>query len=510
MKISQTIGLVIGTLSLIFLVHFFTLNHSDHGDNPKSVPTVLTTVATSPESENCDDPEWCNVPMPQRSYFRFSPPDNLERWKAARLKAAKGEQVLLNRVIKYFPNTQDFLDGDIFFRQYHLPIDYYIDDNRHFDVLTNEYWKDLKPLPKRPRKVKYSWEKPGNASVIPGLYDFREIQRAPVLRLGYFAFAKYFLLNNYFSAGMIGEASIGRKKFMKLWKEQADKIDRPFVLLHSANENWGLLSTYFPNRTANWGKCCSEIDDKLLFEFLNHNKTILFLINQHSNITHPKLVTLPRGIPLHFTHTRKLLWDIMYLLSKKKKRDMLFVSSSTWGYRPNIVSCISKKFGNTNHIFSAKYDESQKGRMPPHVYYNRLGLSKFGLALPGLGYDTYRLWESMTIGTIPIIEKGVGFDKSLWRLPALIVEDFDEVGPEMLKEAYIESIYRAEEFEFERLTQSFWWSFIANVSAAQSSEKILEKFPLEAEDPNFARPFKPYNCENGCGPGTRRPPKSMC
>ncbi len=90
------------------------------------------------------------------------------------------------------------------------------------------------------------------------------------------------------------------------------------------------------------------------------------------------------------------------------------------------------------------------------------------------------------------------------------MEDFDEVGPEMLKEAYIESIYRAEEFEFERLTQSFWWSFIANVSAAQSSEKILEKFPLEAEDPNFARPFKPYNCENGCGPGTKRPPKSMC
>lgn len=57
----------------------------------------------------------------------------------------------------------------------------------------------------------------------------------------------------------------------------------------------GLLSTYFPNRTAsNWGRCCSKYEYRMMKDILNHNKTLLFLINQHSNFSHPKLLTIPR------------------------------------------------------------------------------------------------------------------------------------------------------------------------------------------------------------------------
>jgi hypothetical protein len=60
----------------------------------------------------------------------------------------------------------------------------------------------------------------------------------------------------------------------------------------------------------------------------------------------------------------------------------------------------------------------------------------------------------LTIGTIPIIERGVGFDRSLWRLPALIVDDFSLVTEELMMQAYIEAIYHADQFEFHRLRQS--------------------------------------------------------
>lgn len=94
----------------------------------------------------------------------------------------------------------------------------------------------------------------------------------------------------------------------------------------------------------------------------------------------------------------------------------------------------------------------------------------------------------------------------------MLVDDFDNVTPQLLRMAYVEALYRVHEFEFERLTQSFWWNFIMNVSVSMNSQSIHEKFPLEAEDPNFARPFVRFDCfkTNSCGKGTKKIPDSFC
>ncbi len=102
----------------------------------------------------------------------------------------------------------------------------------------------------------------------------------------------------------------------------------------------------------------------------------------------------------------------------------------------------------------------------------------------------------------------------MWRLPALLVEDFDLVTPALLRSAYVEALYRAEEFEFERLTQSFWWTFVMNVSTTMSQDTISAKFPPElSEDAGFTRPKVPYDCGmrmEKCGRGTKRTPKTSC
>ena len=94
----------------------------------------------------------------------------------------------------------------------------------------------------------------------------------------------------------------------------------------------------------------------------------------------------------------------------------------------------------------------------------------------------------------------------------MLVDDFADVNPHMLRTAYVEAIYRVEEFEFERLTQSFWWTVIYNVSVSRSVQPMLDKFPMEAEEPNFARPRIPYECgkSNTCGPNTKRIPAVSC
>ena len=44
----------------------------------------------------------------------------------------------------------------------------------------------------------------------------------------------------------------------------------------------------------------------------------------------------------------------------------------------------------------------------------------------------------------------------------------------ILRTAYLEALYYAKEFEFERLKQSYWWSIIANVSATIASGFIRQ------------------------------------
>jgi len=102
----------------------------------------------------------------------------------------------------------------------------------------------------------------------------------------------------------------------------------------------------------------------------------------------------------------------------------------------------------------------------------------------------------------------------LWRLPALLLDDFNDVTPELLRSAYVEAIYRADEFEFERLTQSYWFNVITNVSASMSMLPLLNAFPMRAEEADFCRPRVPYECGQRrpptCGPGTKRIPVESC
>jgi hypothetical protein len=79
----------------------------------------------------------------------------------------------------------------------------------------------------------------------------------------------------------------------------------------------------------------------------------------------------------------------------------------------------------------------------------------------------------------------------------LLLDDFADVTPQLLRTAYVEALYRADDFEFERLTQSFWYSFIMDVARQQSVEAVQQKFPTAAEDSSFCRPAMPFAATHG-------------
>jgi hypothetical protein len=552
--------------------------HKDYNESKPSMKGVSPTTKSNVKSKTnanininiedkdedivCPAPggeeEWCHVQPPTKSLFGFSDaPHDPIRWKKAQYLASSNEQVLLSRIIKHFPDPYQYIDGDRSFRGLQKLVDVFIDSKTKLDPLLPDFADNkFSPIRHRHRKLmnlnlnlddknrnrnskinseqekeqehrkldeqlKDSGEtvrplEVNGKQLVPSPYNYRLSHRAPIVEMGYTAFDKD--LNTFFSGNFAGGNFVKKEWFFDEWNKVKDKLDYPFITMCSLNENWGVLSTNFPNRTAGWGACCNQKKDYNLHQFLNHKKTLMFIINQHSNISHPKLLTLPRGLPTQWEHTARVVFDTQHeVLRNHKKQKLLFAASSSWGKRPQILRCISDKmdvkdfWGHTDSSLKAK-EEAKKTKTSRRLYYEKLGSAKIGVALPGLGYDCFRTWELLTMGSMVVLERGVGLDRSLWRLPALLVEDFDEINPDLLRMAYTEAMYRADEFEFERLTQNFWQTVIFNVSVSQSIQPLLDKFPMAAELPNFARPKVPYACSNTgtCGKGTKRTPKKMC
>ena len=80
-----------------------------------------------------------------------------------------------------------------------------------------------------------------------------------------------------------------------------------------------------------------------------------------------------------------------------------------------MLRCVSNKVSLNDfegHVDTPKLEMS-KTKSNRRRYYEKLASSRFGLSLPGLGYDTFRTWELMTMGSIIVIERGVGFDRTV-------------------------------------------------------------------------------------------------
>ena len=337
----------------------------------------------------CDDPSWCEIPIPTKSLFGFTDKIDKLGWQKAQIKAMTGEQVLLPQILKHFPNYLDFLDGDVKFRKYHYMADIFMDKNRDLSPLTRDHLIESEPI----INEKYKW---GRAKVLPKGHDFYPSNRAAIVKLGYFAFStKHNAL--FFGGPELGKAMVSRKMFLDQWYNMKESIKTHFIAMDVHDENWGFLSTYFPNRTGNWELCCTNEENQRLLEFLNHNMTTALIINQHHNYTHPKLITLPRGLPLHIEHNNKLIWDTMHTILNHNmiKKRLIFTAATNSVHRPRIINCIRKNFQDTEFTYQIPIKRKYIMNITEELslrrqYYMDLATTRVGLALPGIGYDTYR------------------------------------------------------------------------------------------------------------------------
>lgn len=225
------------------------------------------------------------------------------------------------------------------------------------------------------------------------------------------------------------------------------------VLMAHWNENWGLFLDPVPNRTVDWGKWIGhylktgcDLDD--LWWYLNHTNVSAIFTVQHQWLDHPKVFSVPLGSQKSASFHLEVNKPFM------NRTTLLLLAQSDFGGRPAIAERVIANFNGT---IKNRYREEGTN------YFDLLRESKFHICPSGLGLDSYRNYETIAMGTIPIMERYYrrdGWYRTYEKLPALFVDHFDNVTPAALEEQYPRIVLRAREYEFERLTQQWWIDLI--------------------------------------------------
>ncbi|VEU33825.1 unnamed protein product [Pseudo-nitzschia multistriata] len=207
----------------------------------------------------------------------------------------------------------------------------------------------------------------------------------------------------------------------------------PHVLVTHMNENWGALSSEVAGRTAEWGDIvrnwralggsggCDPLELEELY--LDSPHTLAVFTTQHQALfDHPKVHSIPIGV----ANQRGFAEDFLARLRSQKKRSdqrarvgsmrvsppgsetphapdprpqLLMINAFPSDTRAPQIEAVVRSFASSGHRVANTYKAGGTG------YYNELSRSKFVLCPSGMGYDTYRIWEALSMGAVPVLER---------------------------------------------------------------------------------------------------------
>lgn len=177
------------------------------------------------------------------------------------------------------------------------------------------------------------------------------------------------------------------------------------------------------------------------------DKKILAWFGMNATLIHPKLHPLPIGLD-----SNSLINTVLEVKTHPIAKERLLYL--------NFGATHPERMQVKDFFASKPYCTIQE-RLDRKDYYTEVMRSQFIISPRGNGIDCVRVWESVLLGTIPIV-KTSPLDSLYEDLPILIVNDWTEINEEFLKEKYLEIISKP--YNFEKLYMDYWLNQIKNVS----------------------------------------------
>ncbi|MDE3045324.1 MAG: hypothetical protein KGJ02_01575 [Verrucomicrobiota bacterium] len=216
------------------------------------------------------------------------------------------------------------------------------------------------------------------------------------------------------------------------------------------------------------GPFASYLDDPKLIAWFGHN----------GDAKHPKFTLLPMGIankewPFGNIDALKKVIDAKDSYPKTHLLFMNFTIQNNYHERFPLF----RMFGYVPYCY-------RTGKRLFNLYLTDLIASKFVLSPRGIALDTHRAWESVYIGTYPIVRSS-SIDGIYEDLPFLVVKKWEEVNEEFLKQKYEEM--QKKTYKMEKLNLDYWINKIkaakeAYFKAKQEAEEARQKEELRKQE----------------------------
>lgn len=178
------------------------------------------------------------------------------------------------------------------------------------------------------------------------------------------------------------------------------------------------------------------------------------------NITynHPDLIPIPLGLANDYSTknlTSKYFFPDKIINEKINKIYINFVKNTNEKKRSELM----EYFKNKNYV---TFDNPN---LDLNSYKEKLQSHKFVLCPPGNGLDTHRMWETLYVNSVPVVEKSIS-STQYSGLPIIFYENVEEINIDSLNEKYKSLSYSNEMLNIK------WWE--NKIKIFDRSEKDIQ------------------------------------
>ena len=250
-------------------------------------------------------------------------------------------------------------------------------------------------------------------------------------------------------------------------KKMIDKIKIPFILVS--------------------GNCDLEISPNTIgennFYRILNNKFLQKWFAQNLTFENKKLINLPLGLDYHSRFEGNNVFGKDKILPFEQEKILI----NTFINSPNINERRFLAYSNWHFLLSderklclQKIDKSicffQNTRSYREITWKKESEFVFVLCPQGSGMDTHRTWEAIILGCIPIIKRD-GVSNLFNKLPAIIINDWNEISINYLRDEYEKIINK--KFDFSSLFLNYWKSkFNLNENIFKINEMAINDFKI--------------------------------
>ena len=186
------------------------------------------------------------------------------------------------------------------------------------------------------------------------------------------------------------------------------------------------------------------------FKYANEENVIAWFTIHPPKKQHEKVFSIPLGIVQYFDlYEKRSEVHKQFLKYRRSKKDgLLYMNFTDWRnpQRKKIRDLfIDQPFCHNGS--PCRFNQ----------YIKETAQHKFVISPPGLGPDCYRVYESLLVGTIPIVQHSY-LDYLYEGLPVLFIDDWQEVTQNFLLAKYTEMTMK--KYDCKKLYMEYWLEYI--------------------------------------------------